>query len=152
MRYTVGAIPTAYAGRLYRSRLEAKWAAFFTLAGWRFEYEPFDLGGWSPDFLLPGSYGVDVLVEVKPITQFDSEVAGKISRASEPTYELLLLGVSPTQRGVADLVLGWSLLPWGEVWDLRTLPALLADRGIGDTTDIRDWQSACNAVQWNAKR
>ena len=31
--YQIAAIPTLYRGRQYRSRLEAKWAAFFDLAG-----------------------------------------------------------------------------------------------------------------------
>lgn len=64
--YTIAAIPTVYRGRRYRSRLEARWAAFFDLLGWKAEYEPFDLGGWSPDFLLTGPYGCSALVEVKP--------------------------------------------------------------------------------------
>ena len=31
--------PTTYADVKFRSRLEARWAAFFDLAGWRWEYE-----------------------------------------------------------------------------------------------------------------
>lgn len=30
-------IPTTYQHTLFRSRLEARWAAFFDLVGWRFE-------------------------------------------------------------------------------------------------------------------
>jgi hypothetical protein len=66
--YTIAAIPTEYRGRMYRSRLEARWAAFFDQLGWRHEYEPYDLGRWSPDFLLPDW---NVLVEVKPINELD---------------------------------------------------------------------------------
>jgi hypothetical protein len=33
-------IVTEYAGARFRSRLEARWAAFFDLCGWRWEYEP----------------------------------------------------------------------------------------------------------------
>lgn len=46
------AIPTDYAGVRFRSRLEAKWAAFFDLAGWRWAYEPIDLDLYVPDFML----------------------------------------------------------------------------------------------------
>ena len=35
MDYTIDSIPTVYKGRNYRSRLEAKWAAFFDLCGWQ---------------------------------------------------------------------------------------------------------------------
>ena len=62
--YTIPAKPTKYKGRLYRSRLEARWAAFFDLLQWDYEYEPFDLNGWSPDFIIKGN--IEVLVEVKP--------------------------------------------------------------------------------------
>jgi hypothetical protein len=50
MRYTIKAHPTKYNGVQYRSRLEARWAAFFDLVEWKHEYEPIDLPGWSPDF------------------------------------------------------------------------------------------------------
>ncbi len=49
--YTTG-IPTLYHGRRFRSRIEARWAAFFDLANWPWEYEPFDLEGYIPDFVL----------------------------------------------------------------------------------------------------
>lgn len=67
---TFAAIPTMYAGVQFRSRLEARWAAFFDLAGWRWEYEPFDLEGYIPDFrvqVLSGLLRIDdwVLAEVK---------------------------------------------------------------------------------------
>lgn len=65
-QYNFTAKPTMYNGRLYRSRLEARWAAFFDLAGFEFEYEPFDLNGWSPDFLLEKN----TLVEIKPSKDF----------------------------------------------------------------------------------
>jgi hypothetical protein len=50
MKYTIAAHPTTYKGVNMRSRLEARWAAFFDLVSWRWEYEPIDLLGWSPDF------------------------------------------------------------------------------------------------------
>lgn len=65
MSYTIKAIPTVYNHVQFRSRLEARWAAFFDLCGWQWEYEPFDLDGWAPDFMLKGA--VRALVEVKPI-------------------------------------------------------------------------------------
>ena len=60
------AVPTdGPRGVRFRSRLEARWAAFFTLCGWAWQYEP-DLGldGWIPDFAL--NTGGGLLVEVKP--------------------------------------------------------------------------------------
>lgn len=61
----IPAIETAYRGVQFRSRLEAKWAAFFDLCSWPWQYEPLDLNGYIPDFVLPFKCG-PVLVEVKP--------------------------------------------------------------------------------------
>lgn len=62
----VKAHPTNYAGTRFRSRLEARWAAFFDLAKWKWEYEPVDEENWTPDFLIRGWLGT-IAVEVKPI-------------------------------------------------------------------------------------
>lgn len=68
MIQTQAAIPTIYKGRRFRSRLEARWAAFFDLMKWPYEYEPFDLRGWIPDFVLTS--GLQALVEVKPYLEW----------------------------------------------------------------------------------
>lgn len=94
--YDIKAHPTVYGARQFRSRLEAKWASFFDLAGWQFEYEPFDLEGWSPDFLLNGA--TKVLVEVKPISEPDADTQARMQRAANAAGwdgELLLVGVAP---------------------------------------------------------
>jgi hypothetical protein len=74
-------IQTLYKGTRYRSRLEARWAAFFDSLGWEAHYEPFDLDGWIPDFIVRGrSFWRDevgfltskvepVVVEVKPVEE-----------------------------------------------------------------------------------
>jgi hypothetical protein len=67
------AIPTMWQGIQFRSRLEARWAAFFTAMGWRWDYEPFDLDGYIPDFIL--HMHEDVLVEVKPMSSIDDLIA-----------------------------------------------------------------------------
>ena len=71
--YTIAARETRYNGVVFRSRLEAKWAAFFDLLQWDWEYEPIDLDGWTPDFRLFGR----VLVEVKPVSDFDHDAFRK---------------------------------------------------------------------------
>lgn len=125
--YTIKAIPTVYRGRRYRSRLEAKWAAFFDLIHWQFEYEPYDLGIWSPDFLLtgvwPSGHVNHVMVEVKPIAEFDHETAEKMRRAQKSLsdaddrrfHDLLLLGTSPMVEPANSVPrLGWII---EDEWD-----------------------------------
>jgi len=46
---TPSAIPTDYGGLRFRSRLEAKWAVFFDLCGWSWDYVPVGVPRW----LLP---------------------------------------------------------------------------------------------------
>lgn len=83
MDVTAG-IPTAYHGTNFRSRLEARWAAFFDAVGWRWTYEPFDAAGYIPDFLIQG--GAPFLVEVGPcVTTADyQEKAEKPLQLDQP--------------------------------------------------------------------
>ena len=88
MENRIQAIETYYNGYRFRSRLEARWAVFFTSLGVEFEYEPqgFVLPGgacYLPDFKVKcfGKRGLcnddaafDLFIEVKGVvTQFDKE-------------------------------------------------------------------------------
>ena len=85
------AIPTTYSGVQFRSRLEARWAAFFDLLKIKWLYEPFDLAGYIPDFILP-EFG-DLLVEVKPILHMsESGPAMDKIRASGWTKNAVVVG------------------------------------------------------------
>lgn len=100
---------------MYRSRLEARWAAFFDRLGWPHEYKPFDLGAWSPDFLLPDLH---VLVEIKPFpavrdrVSFDFDAWRKMALActqQNRSEAILLLPVNPIFDGVVQV--GWLGFP-----------------------------------------
>ena len=112
--YNIPAIETKYRGMLFRSRLEARWAAFFDRAGWHWEYEPFDLSGWVPDFAIRAPSGTarkPVLVEVKPILEMHGPTIKRIERAISASgldYEALLLGSGITTDDVQRYAyLGW---------------------------------------------
>lgn len=124
--YRIKAYPTEYRGRVYRSRLEARWAAFFDLLGWRHEYEPMDLGRWSPDFLLR-DFGM--LVEVKPVTDLDAETFDRMVDACiERGFDgeesdinwVCQLGVAPFREN-RTCQLGW----WSAIRDASPCPAQL---------------------------
>ena len=85
------AIVTHYAGQRFRSRLEATWAVFFDLLRWPWLYEPFDLAGYIPDFVL--RFSEPLLVEVKPELTLEAlqKHTGKI-QASGWKGEALILG------------------------------------------------------------
>ena len=117
--YSIAAIPTEYKGRMYRSRLEARWAAFFDRLGLAHEYEPFDLGAWSPDFLLTD---INTLVEVKPLTEFAPDVWAKMVGACKERgllsgdgqiNALFLSMVAPRKHDRLSIMrLGWIAMPW----------------------------------------
>lgn len=64
--------PTHYAGRLYRSQLEARWARYFGLRGWVHYYEPrkvamtYPRRNYVPDFGVRHPQG-DMFWEAKPL-------------------------------------------------------------------------------------
>ena len=74
---TIG-IPTQYKGIRFRSRLEARWAAFFDRCRWKWAYEPVDLAGYIPDFIVEFKYG-EMLIEIKPSRPSD-DFEGVISK------------------------------------------------------------------------
>lgn len=92
-----GGIPTKYEGIEFRSRLEAKWAAFFTRIGWEWTYEPFDGNGYIPDFLIHGPN--PLLVEVKPAATWDEyhQPIEKLESGVAGIWEhdLLVVGTDP---------------------------------------------------------
>jgi hypothetical protein len=175
-------IETRYNGTLFRSRLEARWAAFFDRLGWQWIYEPADLGEWAPDFAIIGAVQ-PIYVEVKPITAQDEDTIAKMLTVPG---EHLLVGLGPL--GDACCVdtaqrIGWLVennfsstedaaltvfvrpdKPWTSWWGLisdlgsyedRITHIYEGDAWIASPTagDIqRLWASATNAVRREYRR
>jgi hypothetical protein len=168
-KYTTKAHPTMYNGVQYRSRLEARWAAFFDLIGWQHEYEPIDLPGWSPDFRVvfpcghsecSGSHSL--LVEVKPffslqqfkghpcmryLEGYDNETVPKFSN-----FESFFNHIKETSIP-ADSSAAFGANPEVTYWSMGH------GSGGGDQCLLnwiqpgysRLWSEAGNVVQWIAK-
>jgi len=109
------AIPTTYGGVRFRSRLEARWAAFFDQCKWPWDYEPLDLHGYIPDFVL--SFRQPVLVEVKPLLWDHSACERTAIRAAVAKIEssgwtgrALLVGarLNTGHIGVVRTPSGWN--------------------------------------------
>ena len=106
-------IPTWYNGVLFRSRLEARWAIFFDLCGFRWDYEPqgFEIDGvqYLPDFRLYNvvrridsehdSADKPFFVEVKGV--MDEASREKIWRLSR-YYPVYVVGEVPFPKGPDD--------------------------------------------------
>lgn len=92
-------IPTVIAGTRFRSRLEARWAHLLTEIGWQWEYEPFDLDGYIPDFLIFGD--APLLIEVKPLVSPPeyADLAGHLPR--HQIADTLVVGCTPLLTGAS---------------------------------------------------
>jgi len=88
------AIKTKYNGYEFRSRLEARWAVFFTELNiaWEYELEGFENGQtrYLPDFYLPD---YDLWIEIKPIGHGNKDLNKWIMLSSEKI--LLVLTGTP---------------------------------------------------------
>jgi len=164
------AIPTKYRGIQFRSRLEAKWACVFDSLGWKWEYEPIDLNGWIPDFIIEIKHlHKQVLAEIKPITgdrvprdvylKIEQSLGAPHSQSDSDTwtkwfstleYEPLVCGaklVTPPyyERNHNQIFgVGWhfqDVWGWWEEYDWADSDALY---------DI--WLEAGNTTQWKAPR
>lgn len=111
-------IETVYNGYRFRSRLEARWAVFFDVAGIKYDYEPegfeYSVGDgekcrYLPDFFLPE---LEVYVEVKgskeTLLKDFHKLALSIDYDATPIaqYGLLILGQIPNYEKIA-----WGNVP-----------------------------------------
>lgn len=116
----INAIETRYAGCLFRSRTEARWAVFFDAIGisWIYEVEGFHIGTnnegtatrkYLPDFYLPDE---DLWIEVKGTrAQFDYDLiaAAVIPHGGGlPGSRIMLLDAIPQDSE--------TLKPWPMYW------------------------------------
>ena len=60
MTSTIGA-----KGVIFRSVLHAQWSFVFTELNWNWEYEPYDLNEYIPDFIVSFKNGNELLIKVK---------------------------------------------------------------------------------------
>lgn len=93
----IKAVPTRYAGILFRSRLESKWAVFMDAVGisWTYEPERFQLPGrgtYLPDFVT----GDGAYIEVKGAEQHLDKPY--LIRAASVLGHLSILGPIPSCR------------------------------------------------------
>jgi hypothetical protein len=87
---------TTYRGVTFRSRLEARWAAFFDRIKWDWIYEPFNGDGYIPDFLIMGAR--PMLIEIKPaVTSAEYHApVDKIERSNLGwIHDIMIFGATP---------------------------------------------------------
>ncbi len=147
------AIPTTYKGIRFRSRLEARVAAFLDLHTFWFDYEPFDLRRYIPDFCVDLPFG-PVLLEVKPaVTAAEFRPACKRITRSGWDGPALVIGprLVVEKDGRSDLMLYGTTHAekgrWSRVGRERW-PAAWGEYPF-DLVQTR-WHEAGNLTQWKA--
>lgn len=138
----MNAIPTVYKGTRFRSRLEARWAAFFDICRWSWDYEPIDLSGYIPDFIM--SFARPLLVEVKPLLWDRStnetiliETTKTKIRSSGWTGQVLLVGARLDSNRLGLLSPAWTFATRDEV-----------ATGTYNNSS-QDFRTAGNVTQWS---
>jgi hypothetical protein len=153
-------IPTLFENTRFRSRLEARWAAFFKLLGWDAHYEPFDLDGYIPDFVINGrehcdprqsaSKIVPILVEVKPVADMNDplflETVRKIE-ASGWDREALIVSYMLPAGEYDHLSVGWLCQEFEDFWgDAYPAPRSIGDMGSWGPAHFQTVGHGCKAV------
>ena len=159
-------IPTMYRGVKMRSRLEARWAAMFDEIGWPWAYEPIDLDGYIPDYLVSFEAG-KLLTEVKGAVE-DFAIAESKIECSGWTDEALVVGAT-IDGPVIGRILEWDGADprWGEAqiffciscgmvsvlcvdgsWRCRACGADDGNSHVGEFALEATWANCGNRVQW----
>lgn len=107
-----------YNGHQYRSQAEASWAIFFDKAGVAFVYEPKDVGGYWPDFLLPE---FEKMVEIKNGKLSAAEVAKVRSQPG-----LIILNGAPRREPKTFDLIGYSIKEIASNGQARRYPTGIA--------------------------
>jgi hypothetical protein len=144
MEYRIKAHPTRYRGVEFRSRLEATWAAYFDLCEIAWSYEPVDLEGWVPDFVLKhGAH--EILAEVKPVANPDIE-REPYAKAEAHAVEawVLLLSREPDLLSAGVLFNHPHLRPSSP----EGTPWLDFHNRISPTNTLDLWKRASEVVRW----
>jgi hypothetical protein len=144
MIYNIKSHVTIYNGIEFRSRLEARWAAFFDLiadSGLVWEYEPIDLDGWTPDFRITWPCGHSecppthsILIEVKPyysIKEFDGHPCTQYPFGTKYDEK----GYATEVKIPADASASFGINPFVTEWDMA--------HGAGGGTDTLEMWFGC---------
>jgi hypothetical protein len=162
-------IQTLYKGVLFRSRTEARWAAYFDGVEWRWSYEPFDLYGYIPDFLLHFPAG-EMVCEVKAL---DEDFRAAEIKLDCSTWEGPALIVAQNIEGkLCGRIRDWgtgmpewcdaeffTCISCGSVsvlavegdWSCRVCGAGNGNAHVGEYDPAPVWAEATNRVQWRAE-
>lgn len=173
-------IETVYAGIKFRSRAEARWAAFFDNCGWRWRYEPIDLEGYIPDFII--GFAKPTIVEIKGHALCVEQLRDSMPKLEATSWEgdAIVLGANPLwddPKALNPIIgiiserdgMGWN---WGDClvhrcaictkisvhhdhgsWRCRVSGCYEGNRYIGgiEAAELNErWARASNTTRWES--
>lgn len=99
-KYNINPKQTVYKGVVFRSRLEAKWACMFDELQWQWTYEPSEINGYNPDFIIKTKSKYydcnNIIVEVKPSVFINEDFIKKtINKYKGVFAHILILDDTP---------------------------------------------------------
>jgi len=165
-------IATQYKGILFRSQLQAHYAAFFDEMGWPWAYRPVEPGLYSPGLFLMLPAGI-VLVEVKPETRLvdlrqhalhavDAGWDGEVLAVGARIFDDGIIGLSAEPDGPGHIIGAarpFRCLNCGEAsflnedhgWQCRSRGCYAGNAHVRDLSAAEveaAWVAAGNRVQW----
>lgn len=167
-KHRIKAIETRYAGHLFRSRLEARWAAWLDMFGVKWTYEPFDAAGYIPDFICQSGVGA-FIVEIKGLPcsdprlldELDSAVA-RLRAAGHSFTHVIALGCDPDFRSTETIhiaetggtteiqtgVIGVSMA-WGHIGPAHTFDIPSCTAAGSEPWEVQEaWGRAHEISRW----
>ena len=121
---SISAIPTIGPKSIqFRSRLEAQWAYMFEEFKWKWEYEPIDLLGYIPDFIIDFPKH-KILVEIKPETVIPRDPASDCP----PTWKVHIDKIIKSGWEGDFLILGASYDFYTDDWMLVGIGGYILDQ------------------------
>jgi hypothetical protein len=154
MEYAIKSKPTIYNGTKFRSRLEARWGCFFDLLGWNWQYEPFDLHGWTPDFIVYGKNSRFIFVEIKPFVDQEilADYQDKISRGAKGHNCIILIDSFDTCPNFGGILAGYQFDTFNPESEYPGKPFEIhwkdAQQGVNSEYDIGSLFMAFDGVLW----
>jgi hypothetical protein len=107
-----------YKGLIFKTHLEAQWAAFFDLAGWDWWVNPAPIGDWCPDFMVSFRCGHSecsdrhtLLISVLPVSTL-------LSFSGHPALSYRYAVKNPSGKWVADAGAAFGKNPLISQWEM----------------------------------
>ena len=129
----------------FRTRLEAQWAAFFDLAGWKWWTNPSPVGSWAPEFRVELPCGHSECGDTHTLLVAVLDVSTVEAFKHHPCRRFQYGGSDGNEKFPADAGAGFGSSPHVSVWDM-------SNGAGGGTFEVDYWVNDADALSSEASR